>query len=101
MERTIRKQQKRILVDEATGDADKLQMDQIRLKWLNEEYKRFSTAADLPLQRKRVQVAGFGVKQARAVKRAYLQSQQDRKPVNITKLAKSKEFPLRIIYSVG
>lgn len=59
IEHTIRKQKNRILVDEATGDADKLQMDQIRLRRLNEEYKRFSKAADLPLQRERAQVAGF------------------------------------------
>ena len=71
IERTIRKQKNRILVDEATGDAEKLQTDQIRLRRLNEEYKRFSKAADLPLQRERAQVAGFGVKQASDANSAY------------------------------
>lgn len=75
IERTIRKQKNRILVDEATGDADKLQTDQIRLRRLNEEYKRFSKAADLPLQRERAQVAGFGVKQARAVEKVTVQAE--------------------------
>lgn len=71
IERTIRKQKNRILVDEATGDADKLQTDQIRLRRLNEEYKRFSKTADLPLQRERAQVVGFGVKQASDANSAY------------------------------
>ncbi|MDD6176134.1 MAG: hypothetical protein PUC59_10340 [Firmicutes bacterium] len=68
IERTIRKQKNRILVDEATCDADKLQMDQIRLRRLNDEYKRFSKAADLPLQRDRAQVAGFGKKQSEQIR---------------------------------
>lgn len=64
VERAIRRQKNRILVDEATGDAGKLTVDQIRLNRLNEEYKRFSMATGLPTQRERVQVAGFGRGQA-------------------------------------
>ncbi len=64
IERTIRKQKNRILVDESTGDQDKLLTDQIRLRRLNEEYRRFSKAAGLRTQYERAEVAGFGVKQA-------------------------------------
>lgn len=64
VERAIRRQKNRILVDEATGDAEKLTVDQIRLNRLNEEYKLFSKATGLPTQRERIQVAGFGRGQA-------------------------------------
>lgn len=64
VERAIRTQKNRILVDEATGDVEKLQPDQIRLRMLDEEYRRFSKAAGLPTQTERAQVAGFGPKQA-------------------------------------
>ena len=64
IERGIRKQKQRILVDEATGDQDKRMTDQIRLRRLNEEYRRFSKAADLRTQPERAQVAGFGREQA-------------------------------------
>lgn len=64
LERTMRKQKNRILVDEATGDKEKLQIDQIRLQRLKQEYNRFSKAAGLRTQQHRAQVAGFGVKQA-------------------------------------
>ena len=65
VERSIRRQKNRILVDEAAGDEEKLLTDQIRLRRLNEEYKRFSKTAGLPTQTERAQIAGFGVKQAR------------------------------------
>ncbi len=64
VERCIRKQKNRILVDDAVGDTEKLQIDQIRLQRLNQEYSRFSKAAGIPTQRERAQVAGFGSKQA-------------------------------------
>ena len=60
IERAIRRQKKRILVDEAAGDAEKLQTDQIRLRRLNEEYGRFSKAAGLRTEPERAQAAGFG-----------------------------------------
>ena len=59
VERAIRRQKNRILVDEATGDAGKLTVDQIRLNRLNEEYKLFSKTTGLPTQRERAVVAGF------------------------------------------
>lgn len=68
IEQAIRRQKKRVLVDEAAGDADKLTTDRIRLQRLNQEYARFSKATDLPTQRERAMVAGFGKRQtSRAV----------------------------------
>lgn len=60
LERTIRKQKKRVLVDEATGDEEKLLTDRIKLQRLRQEYKRFSKAAGLRTQDERLFVAGFG-----------------------------------------
>ncbi len=64
LERAIRKQKKRILVDEATGDEEKLLIDRIKLQRLRQEYNRFSKAAGLRTQNERLFVAGFGRKQA-------------------------------------
>lgn len=60
MERSIRKQKKRILVDKATGDEEKLQIDQTKLRMQNANYKKFSDAAGLRTQRERTFVAGVG-----------------------------------------
>ena len=70
MERGIRKQKKRILVDKATGDEEKLLIDQTKLRMQNANYKRFSEAAGLRTQRERVQVAGFGRKEAAEAQKA-------------------------------
>ncbi len=59
LERSIRKTKRGILIDEATGDAEKLQWDQIRLVRTREEYHRFSKAAGLPEQFERMEKAGF------------------------------------------
>ena len=64
LERTMRLQKRRILIDEATGDKEKLTTDQIRLRRLEEEYKRFSKASGLRTQQERAQVVSFGPKQA-------------------------------------
>lgn len=64
VERSIRREKNRVLVAEATGDADKLTTSQIRLQRLNDEYRRFSKATGLPTQQERAQVAGFGRGQA-------------------------------------
>ena len=69
MERSIRKQKKRILVDKATGDEEKLQIDQTKLRMQNANYKKFSDAAGLRTQRERTFVAGFGRKEAAAASR--------------------------------
>lgn len=57
LERTIRKQKKRVLVDEATGDEEKLLTDRIKLQRLNQEYTRFSKAAGLRTEPERLHVA--------------------------------------------
>lgn len=59
LERAQRKQKRRILVADTTGDAVSKQTAQIRLQMLNQHYKAFSKAAGLPLQEERVWVAGF------------------------------------------
>lgn len=67
IERSIRRQKHRILVDETVGDKDRLITDRIRLRRLNEEYRRFSKAAGLRTQSERAQVPGFGREQAAKV----------------------------------
>ena len=65
LERAIRSQKRRVLVDKAAGDGDKLRTDRIRLNRLNQEYERFFKAAKLKTQYERTEVAGFGsVRQA-------------------------------------
>ena len=70
LEAAMRRQKRKILIDEATGDAEKLQTDQIRLQTLRQEYARFSKAAGLRMQAERAETAGFGWKQAGAADRA-------------------------------
>lgn len=68
IERDIRRQERRILVDENAGDKRKLQTDQIKLQLLRQEYRGFSKAAGLRTEDERLHVSGFGKKQAAAVK---------------------------------
>lgn len=70
LEAAMRRQKRRILVGEATGDAEKLQTDQIKLQMLRQEYARFSKSAKLRTQAERAETAGFGWKQANAAKKA-------------------------------
>lgn len=70
LERAIRAQRWRILVDEATGDEEKLLTDQIKHQRLEQEYKQFSDAAGLRTQQERMEVAGFGPRQAVAAAKA-------------------------------
>ena len=70
LERSIRKTKRRILIDEATGDTEKLQWDQIRLVRTREEYHRFSKAAGLPEQYERMEKAGFTWKHGKAAEKA-------------------------------
>lgn len=71
LETAIRKQKRRILIDETTGDAEKLETDQIKLQMLRQEYKRFSKAAGLRTQTERAEVAGFDRRQASAASANY------------------------------
>ena len=70
LERSIRKTKRKILIDESTGDAEKLQWDQIRLVRTREEYHRFSKAAKLPEQYERMEKAGFTWKHGKAAEKA-------------------------------
>ena len=69
LERSIRKTKRKILIDEATGDTEKLQWDQIRLVRTREEYHRFSKAAGLPEQFERMEKAGFTWKHGKAAEK--------------------------------
>jgi len=60
IERSMRLQKRRVLVANGTGDAKQAMTAKTRLTLLRQEYKRFSKAADLPVQNERVQLAGFG-----------------------------------------
>lgn len=64
LERSMRTTKRKILLDEEIKDDEHLLYDQIRLRRIDEEYKRFSKATGLPTQRERAQVAGFGRSQA-------------------------------------
>lgn len=110
LERAIRKQKRRILIDETTGDAEKLETDQIKLQMLRQEYKRFSKAAGLRTQTERAEVAGFGHKQASAADKAYrnYQSTLEKstksgiiKTVNIGRSvgASAKNYPVKLVES--
>lgn len=70
LERAMRATKRKILADEKTKDEENLLYDQIRLRRINEEYIRFSKAADLPLQRERMQVVGFTRKHSDSAKKA-------------------------------
>lgn len=60
LERTIRAQKQRVMVDEAAGDKEKLSQDQSKLTLLHQRYAQFSKAAGLKTQYERTEVAGFG-----------------------------------------
>ena len=64
LERKIRQQRKRVLVDEATGDAEKLQNDRIRLVTMESGYKRFCDATGARQEYARLEVTNYGPKQA-------------------------------------
>lgn len=60
IERAIRMQKRRVLASEATGDTDKLKIDQSRLKLLRQRYRQFSKGTGLRTQNERTHVSGFG-----------------------------------------
>lgn len=63
-ERAIRAQKRKILIDKATGDSEKLETDQIKLQLLQQDYKAFSKAAGLRTQHERLEKVGFAWKEA-------------------------------------
>lgn len=64
LERAIRAQKRKILIDKETGDSEKLETDQIKLQMLQQEYKAFSKAAGLRTQHERLEKVGFAWKEA-------------------------------------
>lgn len=70
IERAIRRQKRRVLAAEASGDKDALLTSQVRLRSLNEEYRRYSKAVKLPAQYQRAEVAGFGFAEATDARKA-------------------------------
>ncbi len=67
LERAIRRQKNRIMVDEGSGDAEKLAQDKTKLAVLHQRYAEFSKKAGLRTQYERTEVAGFGEKRKSAV----------------------------------
>ena len=70
LERAIRGQKRKILIDKTVDDPDKLQADQIKLVRLRDEYARFSKAAGLPTQHARAEAAGFTWKDGKVAESA-------------------------------
>lgn len=70
LERAIRAQKRRVMVDEAAGDKEKLTQDRTKLTVLRQRYAEFSRAADLRTQEERTEVAGFGASPQAAMKSA-------------------------------
>lgn len=62
LERAIRAQKRKVMVDKATGDKERLAQDQTKLTVLHQRYWEFSKAAGLRTQYERTEVAGFGEK---------------------------------------
>ena len=62
LERAIRTQKRRVMVDEAAGDTEKLAQDRTRLNVLHQRYREFSKAAGLRTQYERTEAAGVGEK---------------------------------------
>lgn len=70
LERAIRAQKRKILIDKATGDSEKLETDQIKLQLLQQDYKAFSKAARLRMQHERLEKVGFAWKEAAESRKA-------------------------------
>lgn len=66
IERALRNIKRRVIASKASGDDDAYHAAAVRYKRLEDEYRAFSKAADLPLQYDRANVDGFGGKEATA-----------------------------------
>lgn len=74
LERAIRAQKRKILIDKATDDAERLEPDQIKLQLLRQDYKAFSKAAGLRTQHERLEKVGFSWKEATEAKNTFLKT---------------------------
>ena len=79
LERSIRKRKRQILIDEKLGDTEQLPVDQTRYVVLRDEYRRFSKAAGLRTQQERMNVPGFGPKQAKGAETAWKSAEEAHK----------------------
>lgn len=59
LERAIRAQKRKVMVDGAAGDKEKLAQDQTKLAVLHQRYRQFCKDAGLRTQYERTEVAGF------------------------------------------
>ncbi len=71
LERAIRAQKRRVTVDKAAGDQERLAQDQTRLAVLHQRYREFSKAANLRTQYERTEVAGVGANSPLSAKGAH------------------------------
>lgn len=94
IERSIRTQKRRVLLSETAGDKEQLLTDQVRLTRLNQEYQRFNAAMGFKSRAERLEVIGWGRKQAAkssAAARAYTKEQE--RAILIEKLRVAGKFP--------
>ena len=94
IERSIRTQKRRVLLSETAGDKEQLLTDQVRLTRLNQEYQRFNAAMSFKSRAERLEVIGWGRKQAMkssAAARAYTKEQE--RAILIEKLRVAGNFP--------
>lgn len=82
----MRNQKRKILIDKTLEDEEKLQIDQVKLVRLRDEYARFSKEAGLPTQHARAEAAGFTWKDAKAAERAAKKSIAKQKKTDILKI---------------
>ena len=111
LETAMRGQKNRILVAEATGDAERLQAAQIRLVQLRGAYKQFSKVTGLPTQEDRAQVVGFGRRQAGAARSTAFTARKagdilkeqvlEEKPITIKSVAAIKAFDCKSLNAAG
>ena len=94
IERTIRKQKRRVLLSEKTDDQEQLLADQIRLTRLNQEYRKFNAAMGFKSRQERLEVIGWGRKQAaQASGAARVYAKQQERDILIEKLRTAGKFP--------
>ena len=93
-ERTIRKQKRRILTDEALGDKERLQIDQIKLVRLQDEYIRFSKGTGQRTQYARMETEGFNWKHAKAAEKTAKEAEKAAKEAARIKLELEKQREL-------
>lgn len=77
-ERAIRDRKHRILIDDALGDTERLQTDQIRLVRLREEYNRFCKGTGQRPEYERQEGAGFTWKEGREAERVTKAADQEK-----------------------